>query len=119
VRAVELGDLANALAAHLVAPQVASLRPTVRWTCPTPKDRVTLPCGDFGRRIAWWTAELRSGWLVLQDASHRGWKWQGQGKCPLRFRGELVDAACRACGWAKLGVARQQPDWWTAPPELL
>jgi hypothetical protein len=79
-----------------------------------------LPCGDCGRRIAWWTVELRSGWLGLQDADHRGWKWQGQGKSPIRFRGELVDATCRACGWAKLGVARQPlSDWWTAPPELL
>ena len=33
--------------------------------------------------------------------------------------GELVDAECRACGWEKLGVARQPQDWWTAPPELL
>jgi len=110
--------MANVLVASLVAPQDASLRPTWRWTCPTPKDRVTVPCGDCGHRIAWWTVELRNGWLGPQDAYRRGWKWQGEGKPPIRFRGELVDAAC-TCGWAKLGVARQQPDWWTAPPELL
>jgi hypothetical protein len=84
-----------------------------------PEDRVTLTCGNCRLRIAWWTVKLRSAWLGLQDANHRGWKWQGQGPCPIRFRGELVDAACGACGWAKLGVARQPQEWWTAPPEML
>lgn len=117
---MDLDDAANALAASLVAPQDASLQPTWRWDQAVPKDRVSLTCGYCPRRIAWWTVERRSGWLGLQDHYHRGWKWQDQGKCPLRFRGELVDAACKSCGWAKLGVARQpQPDWWTAPPEML
>jgi hypothetical protein len=115
---VELDDLADALAASLVAPQVAS-PPTWRWRDATPKDRVTLQCDNCGHRIVWWTTELRDGWLGLQDASHRGWKWQGQGEPPIRFRGEFVDAACRACGWAKPAVARQPQDWWTAAPEML
>lgn len=116
---MEVDDLTHSLAASLVAPQDASLRPIWRWIEATPTDRVTLPCSGCTHRIAWWTAELRDGWLGWQDADRRGWKVPGQGTFPLRFRGELVDAACKACGWAKLGVARQPQDWWTAAPELL
>lgn len=120
IRAVDLDDAANALAASLVAPQDASLRPVWRWSQDTPKDRITLTCGGCGHRIAWWTVELRDGWLGVQDLDRRGWKCPGQGKFPLRFRGELVDAACGYCGWAKLGAARQpESNWWTAPPEVL
>jgi hypothetical protein len=106
------------------------------------QNRVTLPCGDCGRRIAWWTEELRSGWLGLRDDSHRGWKWQGP-RVPVRFRGPvsgprwdlhsvpelppddprhelswLVDVECPSCGWRRDAVARQPGIWWLADPEL-
>jgi hypothetical protein len=113
---VELDEMAGALAATLVAPQ-ASRPPSWRWSDATPKDRITISCDNCNRRIAWWTTELRSGWLVLQDVTHRGWKWQGE--CPIRFRGQLVDATCPSCHRARFGVARQLSDWWTAPPEML
>jgi len=112
-------DMVRALTASLAFPQEESLRPAWRWTHATPKDRIQIPCEDCGRRIAWWTAKLRSGWLGLQDASHRGWKWHGEVP-PIRFRGPLVDAACPSCGWAKFGAARQpEADWQLAAPEIL
>jgi len=111
--------MARALAASLAHPQEASLRPEWRWSVATPKDRVELKCEGCGRRIAWWTAKLRSAWLGMKDANYRGWKWHGE-VAPIRFRGPLVDAACPSCGWAKLSAARQPvDDWWLTPPEVL
>lgn len=118
-RTVEPDEVFSALALSLVAPQQAEYRPKWRWLHDPPKDRVTLMCGGCGRRIAWWTAELRSDWLGLQDISHRGWKWQGQGPCPVRFRGDLVDDECPSCGWTGTAVARQPEEWWLAAPEFM
>jgi hypothetical protein len=120
---VEPEDFARALATSLAAPQEESLRPVWRWREDTPEDRVTIPCGRCGRKIAWWTAEVRPGWLGLQDLNARGWKWHGP-VIPVRFRGPLVDVVgCPAstCRWSDAAVARQpDPDrWWLTPPELL
>jgi hypothetical protein len=90
-------DLMRELADYMVAPQ--AYRPAARRR---PTNHVPLRCGNgnCGQRIARWTEEIRPVPLGLQDASHRGWKWQGQ-HCPVSFRGELVDVVCLACGWSR------------------
>jgi hypothetical protein len=108
-------DLIGELGDYLVAPQAYRPdRPRVR-----PKNHVPLPCGNCGLRIAWWTEEIRPVPLGLQDASHRGWKWQGQGACPVSFRDELVDVSCPDCGWSREGVARQSQPWLQNVPEII
>jgi hypothetical protein len=116
---VELEEMTSALARSLTFPQMDAFRPAWVWRHDTPKDRVTLGCGDCAHRIVWWTAELRSGWLGLQDANCRGWKWQGQEPSPVRFTGDLVHVKCGLCGWRKLAAARQPDPWWLGPPEIL
>lgn len=91
--------------------------PAWQWRVDVPADHVKIPCGDCGRRVAWWTAKIRPGWLGLRDLTYRGWKWLGEGT-PVRFRGPFVDVECRVCGWANR-VARQGEPWWIATPELI
>ena len=67
----------------------------------------------------WWSDEIRPVPMGLLDASNRGWKWQGQGACPVSFRGELVDVVCPFCGWSREGVARQPQPWRMNVPEVL
>jgi hypothetical protein len=100
------------------------------------KTRVNLPCGSCGRRIAWWSLELRHG-LAGLDGIFRGWKWQGdrpvlrfgsdgtivdvdwQGRRPIvRIVHDLAEIACQSC--LAVRIARQPyPFWWRTPPEIL
>ena len=74
--------------------------------------RATLPCGDCGRRIAWWSSELEQRqWSAMTTGEPRwpdfpwapvgqplGWAWQGK-EPPFRWREEEVDVRCRSCHW--------------------